>query len=119
MTVETRDIMVEDRTVTVPGPYENMAAFRQNNREAGFYFFSKDTMEFFDSRIERGPIVGRFFVTSEQAPRYPDGTRPPRTYNVRCARDDGRIISCGPGIATGWPTVEDAVDCISEIRGVS
>ena len=36
------------------------------NKEKGFYFFSKATMQFFNSRIETGLLHGGFFITSEQ-----------------------------------------------------
>jgi hypothetical protein len=43
-----------------------MADVRRLNREKGQYFFSPDTMKFFDSRVESELIGNRFFVTSEQ-----------------------------------------------------
>jgi len=54
---------------------------RAANREAGFHFFSRDTIRFFNSRISeivyQGP-GGVYFVTSE---RYDSWT--PRWYTVR------------------------------------
>jgi hypothetical protein len=43
-----------------------MSDVRRLNREKGQYFFSPDTMKFFDSRVESELIGNRFFVTSEQ-----------------------------------------------------
>lgn len=46
-----------------------MADVKRSNREAGFHFFDRATMRFFDSRVEsglyRGP-GGVYFITSEQ-----------------------------------------------------
>lgn len=47
-------------------PSMTMADVRRLNREKGQYFFSPDTMKFFDSRVESELIGNRFFVTSEQ-----------------------------------------------------
>lgn len=77
----------------LPGPYRSVAAIKRANKEAGRFFFSPDTMRFFDSRIESGVIGGRMFVTSEQ---FEDsrGNRPyPREFNVRIADDDGDVNS--------------------------
>ena len=49
--------------------YRTMADVKRSNQEAGFHFFDRATMRFFDSRIEsglyRGP-GGVYFITSEQ-----------------------------------------------------
>lgn len=42
---------------------------KEANRKAGFYFFSRDTMKFFASRIDKQVYEGHeycFFVTSEK-----------------------------------------------------
>jgi hypothetical protein len=49
--------------------YPSMTAFKAANRAAGFFFFSKDTMRFFRSKVESDLLtIGdrQFFVTSEQ-----------------------------------------------------
>lgn len=54
------------------------------NREKGYHFFDRDTMNFFRSRVERdalqfGQLIdGKYFVTSEQFDR-----SSPRLYSVR------------------------------------
>jgi hypothetical protein len=61
---------------------------RDANARAGFHFFSRDTMRFFASRIER-PVYqgpgGIFFVTSEQQPtgRNTGPEYHPRRWQVR------------------------------------
>lgn len=55
-----------------------MSDVKRNNREAGLFFFSPDTMRFFRSRVESGLIKQRFFITSECA-----GDDHPRLYTIR------------------------------------
>lgn len=52
---------MEKRTVKT-----TIAEVKEKNREAGQHFFEKDTMRFFDSRIESKVYQGTYFVTSEQ-----------------------------------------------------
>ena len=60
--------------------------------DRGFYFFSKDSMRFFASRIQTTPpYKGRVFVTSERN-TFSDA---PRYYTVRCIRPDGSIETIG------------------------
>ncbi len=73
------------------------------NEEKGHYFFSKDTMNFFSSRIEtKGDLIGdKFFVTSEQFKPSPgiDGTIDgsfPRKFSVReFNKESGDIHTVG------------------------
>lgn len=63
----------------------SMHQIHQANRDAGYHFFDRNTMRFFDSRIllyvYHGP-GGTYFVTSEQF--HPTrGTSEPRRYTVR------------------------------------
>jgi len=44
----------------------SMADVRRLNREKGQYFFSRDTMKFFNSKVESDLIGDKYFVTSEQ-----------------------------------------------------
>ncbi len=59
---------------------------KKQNREAGQHFFEKETMQFFDSRIESSPIRGHersYFVTSEQFRGMGMCADGPRKYTVR------------------------------------
>jgi hypothetical protein len=60
-------------------------AIREADRRAGRYFFSPDTMKFFNSRIlptvYEGP-GGVYFLTSEKF-RGSDGVSAPRKYTIR------------------------------------
>lgn len=43
-----------------------IADIMERNKEAGRYFFSKDTMKFFNSRIEPEVYGDGYFITSER-----------------------------------------------------
>lgn len=68
----------------------DMQDIKQANRDAGFHFFDRDTMRFFDSRIlsqvYSGP-GGVFFVTSERGPAGPRG------YTVRQRLENGDVTT--------------------------
>lgn len=76
------------------GPYKSIADIRAANAAAGFHFFERETLRFFDSRIERTVYGGRFFITSEQF-HGSDGKSAPRRYTVRVAHDDGSVTTMG------------------------
>ena len=67
--------------------FNTIAEVKRANREAGFYFFSPDTMRFFASRIESGLYKNQCFITSEKR-CFSDDTR---VFKVRRARPDGSI----------------------------
>jgi hypothetical protein len=77
--------------------YPSMTAFKAANRAAGFFFFSKDTMRFFRSKVESDLLtIGdrQFFVTSEQfVPS--DGPPDDRKYTVREAMPGGDVNTIG------------------------
>ena len=57
------------------------------NAEAGYFFFSKDTMKFFDSKIE-SPIYGdKYFITSEKS----GFESKERCYTIRQIHEDGQV----------------------------
>lgn len=66
--------------------FKRMSEIKAANRAAGYFFFSPDTMRFFNSRVETGVIGGRYFITSEQ---YDENS--PREYTARRANDDGTV----------------------------
>ncbi len=76
---------------TTYGAMFNINNIKQANREAGFYFFSPDSMRFFDSRVLPTVYGGRFFITSERS-GFDD---PTRTYTVREFMPDGSIETVG------------------------
>ena len=42
-----------------------MADVKQANKDAGYYFFSRDTMRFFGTRIESTLYKNNTFITSD------------------------------------------------------
>lgn len=58
------------------------------NKQAGQYFFSENTMRFFNSKIESPLIYNRFFITSERREK-----NLPKMFTVREALPNGHILS--------------------------
>jgi hypothetical protein len=85
----------------VPGPFRSIAMIKQ--RATG-YFFSPETMRFFNSIVEPRVYGGRLFITSEQFVAS-DGTEFPRFWTIRYASDDGEV---GTFDATEYDTLEAA-----------
>ena len=81
---------------------------KRNNREAGQFFFSPDTMKFFRSKIESKLVKGRFFITSEQA-----GDEHPREFTIRVYDADTHGISTMGGFQA-YKTMEEAEIAIAE-----
>lgn len=75
-----------------PGPYRTIGEIMEANRDAGFYFFSPDTLRGFGSRIGETVYGSRYFTTSE---RSGFDQQSPRTYSVRMAMPDGRVETLG------------------------
>jgi len=73
-------------------PYRTLADVRAKNAAEGMFFFSRQTMKFWRSRIESTLIRGRYFITSEDEFAI-DGRIPARVYAVRRANDDGSITT--------------------------
>ena len=57
---------------------------KNNNKKAGRHWFDKDTMRFFDSRIESKLYSDNTFITSEQ-----QSYQYPRKYTIRIALNNG------------------------------
>jgi len=79
-----------------------MADIKRNNKKAGYHFFDKDTMRFFNSRIETGLYKDNTFITSEQF-----DYNSPREYTIRRALNDGIKIET-IGELGQFATLEDA-----------
>ena len=71
--------------------YSEIGFVYDANRNAGFHFFSPDTMRFFRTRVHNALYGGSTFVTSEQFAF--NGRTEPREYRVRVAMADGSIKS--------------------------
>jgi NADPH-dependent ferric siderophore reductase len=60
---------------------------KENNKQNSRYFFNKQTMKFFNSKIESKLYADNTFITSER-----ENLQAPRTYTIRIALDNGREI---------------------------
>ena len=69
-----------------------ITGMKELNKEAGQHWFDKDTMRFFDSKIEAGPNKKDIFITSETI-----GTRTcQRGYSLRqFDRETGKVETIG------------------------
>lgn len=71
--------------------FKTMADVKRANKAAGGHFFDRDTVRFFNGRIEGGPYGGRYFVDSTQFVDVNRGFSEPRRYHVREIHANGRI----------------------------
>jgi hypothetical protein len=60
---------------------------KENNKQNSRYFFNKQTMKFFNSKIESKLYADNTFITSER-----ENLQTPRTYTIRIALDNGGEI---------------------------
>ena len=65
-----------------------MADVKQANKDAGYYFFSKDTMRFFGTRIVSALYKNNTFITSD----YTDFEKNNRAYSVRVFHPETGIV---------------------------
>ena len=77
---------------------------KENNKANGMHWFSKDTMNFFDSKIETSVYYDRTFITSEL-----DCHREFRGYTWRLALERGKDIET-IGDFLQFKTLEQAID---------
>jgi hypothetical protein len=87
--------------------FNTIAELKQANKDAGMYFFSKDTMNFFASRIESSLYKNQCFITSEKK-CFNDYTR---VYSVRRARPDASIET----LEKDFACIESAREYIKQI----
>lgn len=88
--------------------FENMRAVRAANAAHGHFFFSRDTMSYFGSRVETGLLstpTGQYFVTSED-----NFDRTTRQYSLRQVHPSGDITTIEGGY--GLETRSHAIDSI-------
>tara|TARA_R100000781_G_scaffold113636_2_gene82552 strand:+ start:983 stop:1348 length:366 start_codon:yes stop_codon:yes gene_type:complete len=77
---------------------------KENNKANGMHWFSKDTMNFFDSKIETSIYYDRTFITSE---RTHDSSK--RKYTWRLALGRGKDIET-IGDFLQFETLDQAID---------
>lgn len=87
-----------------------MSDIRQANKASGHHFFDRPTLQFFNSRVERGPYQGPggiFFVTSEKYDR--------RVYNVRKFYPESGRVKTANGKLDWYTSLDDARDAAKEL----
>ena len=85
------------------------------NEKAGHYFFSFETMEFFNStvyEITKTTEKGAYFITSEFF-EHSDGSKDPKTYKVRFCHLSGVIDSVK---GKEFNSYEDAKSCLNSLN---
>jgi len=70
--------------------YKTIAEVKIANKNKGYFFFSPDTMRFFNSEIESEIIKGKYFITSERMK-----LSMPKLYTIREAKENGSIDTVG------------------------
>jgi len=88
-----------------------IADIKRNNKNAGYHFFDRDTMRFFNSRIETGLYKDNTFITSEQF-----DYNSPREYTIRRALEGGLKIET-IGEFGQFETLEDAKNGRKKFNG--
>ena len=86
-----------------------MADVKQVNKDAGYYFFSRDTMQFFGTRIVSALYKNNTFITSD----YTDFERNNRAYSVRVFHPETGIVDTakfpdGKSTFNKFSTIESA-----------
>lgn len=70
--------------------FKTITQIKIANKNAGFHFFDRKTLKFFNSKVESRVIRGNLFITSERF----DATTP-RRFTVRAAMVTGAIKTVG------------------------
>ena len=86
-----------------------MADVKQANKDAGYYFFSKDTMRFFGTRIVSALYKNNTFITTD----YTGFERNNRAYSVRVFHPETGIVDTakfpdGKSTFNKFSTIESA-----------
>lgn len=95
--------------------YKSLFDVINANRAAGYDWFDRETMDFFDSKIELEVFPtskGAYFVSSEQL-HGPDGYVTPRLFSVRFIDAEGRVTTSGD--FQGHDTKADAITAIADL----
>lgn len=92
-----------------------ISEIRAANERAGHYFFSFETMEFFNStvyEITKTTEKGAYFITSEFF-EHSDGSKGPKTYKVRFCHLSGLIDSVK---GKEFNSYEEAKSCLNSLN---
>jgi len=96
-------------------PLSTISKIMEANKKAGHYFFSFETMEFFNSKaygITKTTEKGAYFITSEFF-EHSDGSKEPKTYKVRFCHLSGLIDSVK---GETFNSYEEAKSCLDSLN---
>ena len=96
-------------------PLSTISKIMEANKKAGHYFFSFETMEFFNSKaygITKTTEKGAYFITSEFF-EHSDGSKEPKTYKVRFCHLSGLIDSVK---GETFNSYEEAKSCLNSLN---
>lgn len=91
--------------------FSTMTEIKAANKAQGFYWFSPDTIAFFDAKIEYPLAGGRFWIESTR--NYDDSAR---EYKVCEVAPDGDIDYAAE--PHSFDDIDAAVDRLNELLGV-
>lgn len=86
--------------------FSNITEIKEHNKVNGFNFFNRDTMQFFNSKIESSVLHGCYFITSEVNP---SGEK---RFSIRKAKSNGNIKTIGDFHRYG--TKESAINALEK-----
>jgi hypothetical protein len=92
--------------------FRNLGEVKRANKERGGFWFSKDTLAYFDSHLESKLIGGQYFVTSEQF-HGSDGSDP-RRFTIREVLNEQAEIGT-VGEFQQYTTLQEALDTIDTL----
>jgi len=105
-TLEEYKVMKENKKKKI-FDFKTISDVRKANKENGFFWFSKKTMKFFDTKIETSLLKGGYFVTSEDVEK--NGLR---KYKIRKVKNNkGNIKTIG----NSFNTLEEAKGIIKDM----
>ena len=88
--------------------FKSIVEIRKKNLEAGFYFFSKETLKYNGSIVEPKVYDGRFFIASDEVGQYG------KVYKIWEISVEGRVTLAVLG---RYKTLEEAEVAVKELFG--
>jgi len=86
--------------------YQNMTEVKRAHADTAGYFFHRDTMRCWESKIETPLCSGHYFITSERAPNGHTQNASGRCFTVRVVLSNAAVRTVG-GLDR-YPALEDA-----------
>ncbi len=106
-TAHNYDVMLNGSSQGEEVMFKTMSDVRAKNKEIGHFFFDRETMKFWDSKVETGLFRGRYFITSERERT----ATAKRKFKVREVLKTGEIISVG----IQYPDLDSAKEAVKAL----